>query len=54
MVIEAMLERLCDLETADPYLYVVQKEELESLYCLYCSDPDLTIEKVKEILDGEM
>jgi len=52
-VIEAMLERLCDLEVCDPYLYCVQKEQLAGLYDLYCSDPDLTLEKVKAVLEAD-
>jgi hypothetical protein len=53
MVIEAMLERLCDLEVGDPYYYLVQKEQLGVLCALYASEPDLTIEKVKEVLENE-
>lgn len=51
-VIEAMFERLCDLEEADPFLYLVQKEQLAAVYTLFCTDPALTIEKIREVVEG--
>jgi hypothetical protein len=50
-VIEAMVERLYDLESCDPCLYLIQKEQLRALYELYRSDEELTLEKVKQLLE---